>query len=502
MEDLSKREQEIIAILYRAGDFVSAEEIAASLCVSTKTIYRALQSIENKLGSSFGIKKYPGKGYRLDKSDIRTENYKDTVQASPFMGMSVEERRHHQMVLLLLQSPRKVSINKLAAYYYISTASIVNDLKYIKETAGKHNLQLVSAHDGTCIEGQETDVRKLLMGLLGYSQDILRENLHINKETYHVLFQEFSEPDIRFVETVLHELEASLGEEIRDPYYINIFTHLLILIKRINRSQTEETSENKTVMLKYESTMALEAMKKIVSRLEDYLKVCMPQKEKEYIYQYIVSSRIEDSAAIQLFDDQVTPSREADFVELLIRKVSDAMHIPFEQDEGLKTSLYLHIHPLAKRIRYKLSVCNPLLADIRKEFASVFDVVAAAIREQVIFPEFTTISDDEIAYVAVYFQAAFEKYVEKKKVLLVCSSGVGTSHLLSVRVKRAFPNWEVVDIVSAGKVHEAVERCRPDLILTTVHIEVQTVPTVLVSAVLSKFDILKLKNIFSINEEP
>ena len=97
----------------------------------------------------------------------------------------------------------------------------------------------------------------------------------------------------------------------------------------------------------------------------------------------------------------------------------------------------------------------------------------------------------------MYFQAAFEKYAARKRVLLVCSSGVGTSHLLGARVKRIFPDWEIVDIVSAARVDEAIQRCQPMLVLTTVHIEVQQVPTILVSAVLSKYDIAKLKSLFS-----
>ena len=495
MSELSKREQEIITALYRAKDFVSAEEIAELLKVSTKTVYREVKDISAKLEQNVTIEKCPGKGFRLKQMVEGTS--REAAASAKLMDMSISERRRHQMVLMLLQSPKKISINKLSACYYISTASIVNDLKYIKQIVGAHGLQLVSEHDGTCIQGAEEKVRGLLMEVLGYSQEFFRENLHINRETYHVLFQEFSQKDIHFVEGIMEEMEENLHEEIRDPYYINIFTHLLILMKRINCDQEIEWTEERNAPAGEENGVVAQAADRIVRRLEDYLRVRMPAKEREYIYQYLVSSRIEDQEVIRLMDDKKASPRETEFVQLLVRRVSEALGISLEEDENLRTSLYLHIHPMAKRVRYKLSVHNPLLQDIRKEFSEVFEAVSAAVKEQKIFPAFAAISDDEIAYIAVYFQAAFEKYAARKRVLLVCSSGVGTSHLLGARVKRIFPDWEIVDIVSAARVDEAIQRCQPMLVLTTVHIEVQQVPTILVSAVLSKYDIAKLKSLFS-----
>ncbi|KPR39442.1 hypothetical protein AN672_32295, partial [Citrobacter freundii] len=38
----------------------------------------------------------------------------------------------------------------------------------------------------------------------------------------------------------------------------------------------------------------------------------------------------------------------------------------------------------------------------------------------------------------------------RKRVLLVCSTGIGTSHLLKSRILRAFPDWTIVGVVSAG----------------------------------------------------
>ena len=49
----------------------------------------------------------------------------------------------------------------------------------------------------------------------------------------HNLYAFFSHKDIYFVKRLLDTAETKLGGAIKDPYYINIFTHILILLKRV-----------------------------------------------------------------------------------------------------------------------------------------------------------------------------------------------------------------------------------------------------------------------------
>lgn len=42
------------------------------------------------------------------------------------------------------------------------------------------------------------------------------------------------------------------------------------------------------------------------------------------------------------------------------------------------------------------------------------------------------VAEDEIGYLTIHFQAALERQIAHKRILVVCSSGVGTSHLLKI----------------------------------------------------------------------
>lgn len=90
--------------------------------------------------------------------------------------------------------------------------------------------------------------------------------------------------------------------------------------------------------------------------------------------------------------------------------------------------------------------------ELEESFPDLFRVITAALNRQDKKPELQHLGPDELSYIVVYFQAALEKMKQKIRIGIVCSSGVGTSHLLAARVKRAFPDWEIVGIVSVKHV--------------------------------------------------
>ena len=106
----------------------------------------------------------------------------------------------------------------------------------------------------------------------------------------------------------------------------------------------------------------------------------------------------------------------------------------------------------------------------------------------------TNISIDEISYIATYFQAAVERSVSSKRVLVVCHSGYGTSQLLSTRLKRAFPQWTIVDIVSVHRLGE-IDMTNIDFIVSSVDIDIKDKMYIVVSALLMDRDINNIKNV-------
>jgi len=169
----------------------------------------------------------------------------------------------------------------------------------------------------------------------------------------------------------------------------------------------------------------------------------------------------------------------------------------FLEDTNLKNALLLHIRPLKKRIESKIFISNPIKEEIKRDFPQVFKTVKKVLAEQSLISIFKELTEDEISYIAVYFQASIERDIQQKRVVIVCSSGVGTSHLLAARVKRAFPEWKIVDTVSASHSYKFTPK-DVDIILTTIKLENQAIPSVFVSAIFNEVDVIKVKQALKI----
>ncbi|MBV6552708.1 PRD domain-containing protein, partial [Acinetobacter soli] len=77
----------------------------------------------------------------------------------------------------------------------------------------------------------------------------------------------------------------------------------------------------------------------------------------------------------------------------------------------------------------------PLLKLIKKQYSTMFTLTKYAIGDlEKNFALFLT--EDEVSFLTIHFQLAFEKVKVKKHVLIVCSSGLATSELIFNRIKR------------------------------------------------------------------
>lgn len=170
------------------------------------------------------------------------------------------------------------------------------------------------------------------------------------------------------------------------------------------------------------------------------------------------------------------------------------MGIAIDQ-ELYQQDLYNHIQPLLYRLKHHIIIKNDLLNDIESEYTQTFKQVAYV--SQMVQQVFHTnpISKDEIGFLTLYFVKYKELIPIKKRVLIMCSSGVGTSELLKVKVKKAFPELEIIAVVSARQYQKnQTQFSNIDLILTTVHLTISSeTPMILVNSVFTKQDENRVK---------
>ncbi|HDS0308422.1 TPA: PRD domain-containing protein, partial [Escherichia coli] len=218
-----------------------------------------------------------------------------------------------------------------------------------------------------------------------------------------------------------------------------------------------------------------------------------PDDEVWFIYQYIISSGVAiDGQKDVSIISHMQASDEARLITWrLITVFSDIVDCDFSEDSALYDGLLVHIKPLINRLNYRIHIRNPLLEDIKAELADVWRLTQYVVNQ--VFKTWgeNAVSEDEVGYLTVHFQAAMERQIARKRVLLVCSTGIGTSHLLKSRILRAFPEWTIVDVISAANLSQVL----PDnieLIISTINLPTVTMPVAYVTAFFNDADIKRV----------
>ncbi|MBA0172492.1 MULTISPECIES: BglG family transcription antiterminator [Pectobacterium] len=500
MQPLTSRQNRLLKYLLQHQGYVTVKDIAHYLDVSEKTVYRDMQFVEAFL-SVWNI--YPdkkvGAGIMLTTDDERHLTLLEqqiVVDDGDTDALINNARRVKIASQLLSDTPHETSISKLSERYFISSASIVNDLKIIESWLHPLGLSLVRSQSGTHIEGSENQVRQAMASLIN---DVMHHkepgplnHSRLDPGSYKALITYFGEKDVSFVESLLQDMEQQLSYPLGEPYYINIFTHTLIMMHRIAQGKALIMAEE-SVHQQVDNRI-FSIAKNMVTQIEQRVESTLPSDEVWFIYQYIISSGIvmEERADNQRLRYQFSNGESRKITRALTQIFSDLINIDLRTDKLLQEGLLIHIKPLLNRLKYQIHIRNPLLDDIKSEFIDIYEMTQQAMNEVCQRFQLKPVAEDEVGYLTIHFQAALERQIAHKRILVVCSSGVGTSHLLKNRILRAFPDWIIVGVISASNMQIVCQQEDIELIISTIHLEEQHIPVVYVSAFFNDDDIKRV----------
>lgn len=449
-------ENQVLMFLGQQVGFVNAKTIALTFKVSTKTIYRTI----NKLNSSeIMIESQRGRGYKLIEDLRLVVDTKEEVQRQIDMSVS-----------LLTQFPNRLNRLQFADKFYISDSTLTKDLFRLGEQLKKFNIHLNKSDGEITVIATEVQVRKAL-------NYFLLENTRTKKVLDNIseIFPNISVKNQAFISSQMTLIEQELNVQILEPYTINIFSHLYILLQRVRQHRYEITEE--AVVKKHYDAMLTKVARQIIGNISHFLHEKIPDQEIDNLLIYLVGLR---------YDKQLDDSKNDEayqLVDFLIKNLS--LTDRYVNFETLKKGLLGHVRPMIHRIESSIAVVNPLLSDIKFSYRDVFSQI-----RQILNKSRYPISDDEIGFLTLYVVRALEEATDHKRVLLMCSTGVGTAQLLQTKVRHAFPNFEIVDIVSSKAYQMNLNKYQNiDLVISTVYITYQPVsPVIQVSALFNEGD--------------
>lgn len=488
MNKTDERKDAIILILSNNTEFVTAGELAESLEVSEKTIYRTVKEINNDEKIPLEITSEKGKGYKITHiNKISTP----VSEVNDIANMTPAQRRNNIMQDLLISSPNERKIPVLYEDFFISDNLIRLDIKLMEKAMAKMNLKLIRNGQLLKIIGKENNLRKAI-GKLFQQNHLYVESLENNIED-----NLFDSDIATFVLKQINIIEKRLNSILPYPYNINIFSHIYILVKRyqatdevnfsydmeISKSEEEEMTEYRSIY---------NVVREITSNLERFLNKEIPKEEEYFLFQYLISSRFQG----EFEKDQLADKKVLQVVDDYIEKTSQYLNFNIESSK-LRNNLYHHVKPFLNRLNNGFYVKNPLLDQIKYEYQMIFDAVQNTSVEMSKLFNLSEINEDEIGFITLYFAQYLEENPKYIDVLIVCTSGIGTSELLKSKISQKFKNINIVDVISTKQLYENPDTYRNiDLIISTVKFkETVRVPNIVISAMLTFDDQDRINNI-------
>lgn len=483
----NNREHDLLMFLSKSQGYVTSNELVEELKVSQKTVYRLIKKINDEYMDSPLIISERGRGYKLDYENFI--NYQKSDNKYKEKHFSPSERRKRIMEELLLSSPKPINIYHLYSDYYVGDSVIFNDEQLMSEELQKYNLVLERKDRKLAILGEEVDIRKAIKHINEIFNTIDIDDLKRNQEL------NFNQYDVLFILGQLRDIEKDLDITIPYPYNVNIFSHLYILLSRLgkvpallfrDKASMEEMENMKRDPILYPIA------KGIVTNIEKYLGSSLPDIEIYFLYQYLVSSRMQGSLAkTSTFSPEVIQVTEA-YIEGMSIYLGMAI-----ESESIFTDLANHIKPMLNRLDYKIRIKNSLLSQIKVTYEDVYSGVTNV--SEFVSKKFNlpAINEDENGFITLYFAKVIVtgQYQHPIKTLIMCTTGIGTSELLKAKVSRKFPELEILDVVASQNMQMIKEKyADAELILSTVHIkEAIPIHCLLVSAMFTLDDQKRLQ---------
>ncbi|MDS0490016.1 PRD domain-containing protein [Lacticaseibacillus paracasei] len=468
--------QSVIHLLQDQQGFITSNELARKLQVSYKTIQRVVSRINSGYGSNM-ITSEKGRGYKLDYERFLLSKLSGR---SPGDHSLPAERQKALLKKLLLAAPSKLKVGQLAEDFFVSESVIQSDVSSLELWLRKYDLSITRVNRTLSIRGDEKNIRDALMEvILGLSKDTTMN--------FEAMTQGLAEHDTTFALKQVDVVAQFLKADLPYPYDVNLFSHIYVLISRIRKFvklpiEDQDITRLKEKVHNYPDLFSVSEMVK--RNLENYLGESISENEVYYLFQYLISARFTGTD----FKTKAGTSAYT-FSEALIELVSHDIQLPDDKPAMIE-ELVPHVAPMLNRLENNIRLPNALLKEIQGEYPNVYHSVLHAtdiLAKEYGLPE---ISADEVGFLSLYITKYMESSKKPKKAIVICTTGLGSSELISAKIRKDLPELEILDVISNLNLEESLAK-HPDvdILISTINLPKQKqIPQVLVSAMFTGKD--------------
>ncbi|MEV5072301.1 PRD domain-containing protein [Microbacterium sp. LMI12-1-1.1] len=450
------RQDRVLGLLLRDGDWVTASALADALGVTPRSIRSYVTAANARVAPGTAVESGP-QGYRAGAEAAAA------VRAGGDAGTPRD--RLHTVVRALLDAPDGIDVFETADALHVSPATLDADLARVRGLLGGTELTLERSASRARLRGTEGAQRRLLSKLAHDEMDAGSFDLAALRRTLgegSVGAEAFGP-----FKTELVARLGALGWFVNEIGIADVVMHIAIAADRTARNRPLDAIGSDAGERPTQTQVAA-----IIEELsERHLGVRLGSADLQHLAT-LVLTRVVAPDGLAGAASATAPSTLDPEVEAAVRDVVTAAAEEFLVDiahDDFVVRLALHVQNLLHRAREQAWSRNPLTRSLKSTYPMIFEVavfIASRLQQRLGIP----LPDDEIAYIAMHVGGRLERSRRADQLLtatIVCPGYYDLHELLRSSVDRSL--GQAIEVVGVEtRVDPDWASIDTDLVLTTI----------------------------------
>lgn len=493
MESFTTRHKELVKMMLNQDEYKPMNYYSSILNISPRTLYSDINAINCHINKfQMTVDKKPGEGIRIVgdlQGKIKLQHFLNSDNQSQ-VTLSTKERQL-DIARLLLVEEKTVSYQQLSDHYLVSKTSIAKDMEVIGSYLNDETVSIQSNKKGTKVIG--TEVQKQY-SLKRYTSLLLKENNCLEEEEFfknapEVLKRVYPDKIVKLSFRLVNQIEDALNIALSYYYLKSLVITLIVFIYGLTKRKNTDWEK----CLTFQEIVTLETYliaKDIIEVVAKELKITFNESDIDYLNRQFMAHGLKPK-----LKSKIETKKYRKIVSDIIKEMSTAMHVELTKDQKLFDGLMFHLIPMEYRLKMGIRIQNPLLNELKAQYSVTLSATwyVMAKVETILG---ITLTEDEVAFIMVHFQAAIERNTQLKKILIVCPTGIGSSELIANKIKRFLPAQNIVEVVPIRKIYEN-DLDNVDLIISSVKLDICKKPVVYVSPLVTNTDLKNISNFYA-----
>lgn len=310
-------------------------------------------------------------------------------------------------------------------------------------------------------------------------------------------------PDFDVQDIMAHLVEICQRAElfINDYALSNLLVHLLVIIVRLTSNNELGDRDDMDVESMLSELRQRDAILGCAGRIARYFEETFGCEIPDADYQQIIlliTLSIERYDYSELDFDKFSHLIDPAFVDSVVRILEETRtryNIPRVIDEQMQLQLILHMYNAYQRAVYHVSYPNPLAAQIKQEYAPIYDMAVYIVHR------FSTlmhveIGENEVAFIAFHIGVYFERATAPSSTVtgvVIVEEYHDFAQRLVDDLRRALEgDVTIIGVMSCDQYLANLPEC--DVVITTIDVPVTRSRKILIGPILTKQNLRKIRD--------